>query len=81
MGDYYEEDDIKYGPPSSRKEDYKSLPKLNGDEKPMIGPSTDGQIKVIYKSNIEGFRNNNDEMAKMEALGLPTGTYLLFVKT
>jgi len=74
MGDYEEEDDdIKYGPPGSRKDDYKSLPKLNNDEKPMIGPSIDGQIKVIYKSHIEGFRNADEELAKMESMGLPTG--------
>jgi len=71
MGDY-EEEDIKYGPPGSRKDEYKALPKFN-EEKPMIGPKIDGQIKVVYKSFIEGFSNHDDEFAKMEALGLPTG--------
>ena len=69
MGDYEEEEDIKYGPPGSRKDEYKALPKFN-EEKPMIGPKIDGQIKVVYKSFIEGFSNHDDEM---EALGLPTG--------
>ena len=48
MCDYVEKEDIKYGPPDSRKDD-KALPKFNGDEKPMIGPTIDGQIKVVYK--------------------------------
>ena len=55
MGDYEEEEDIKYGPPGSRKDEYKALPKFN-EEKPMIGPKIDGQIKVVYKSFIEGFK-------------------------
>lgn len=72
MCDYVEKEDIKYGPPDSRKDD-KALPKFNGDEKPMIGPTIDGQIIVIYKSLIEGFSNHDDEFASMEAMGLQIG--------
>ena len=62
MAEYNEEDDIKYGPPDpgsrsdeiDKEMDFKNLPRLNGDEKPMIGPTRDGQIKVVYKSQIEG---------------------------
>ena len=46
---------------------------LTGDEKPMIGPTIDGQIKVVYKSSIEGFSNHDDEFASMEAMGLQIG--------
>ena len=74
MGDY-EEEDIKYGPPGSRKDEYKALPKFN-EEKPMIGPKIDGQIKVVYKSFLEGYSNQDDEFAKMEAMGLPTGKWM-----
>ena len=75
MGEYYEGEDLKYGPPGSRNDEYKALPKFN-DEKPMIGPKIDGQIKVVYKSFLEGYSNQVDEFAKMEAMGLPTGKWM-----
>ena len=75
------EDDILYAPPDApgpgSSAMYPDLPKLNGEEKPMIGPtSVDGKIKVHYKSQIDGYEVHPDDMkqmAQMEAMGLPTG--------
>ena len=72
------EDEELYAPPdrSNHKSAKLNLPKLN-DEKPMIGPkAADGNIKVQYKSQIDGYDIAPDDMkmmADMERMGLPTG--------
>ena len=82
MKDYFddEDDDIKYGPPSSSDRSRsstigreQSLPKFH-DEKPMIGPkAASGQLQVLYKSSIDGYMADPNDIAAMEKLGLPTG--------
>ena len=72
------EDEDLYAPPDSKYKSAKlhDLPKLK-DEKPMIGPtSADGNIKVHYKSQIDGYEIGQEDMkmmADMERMGLPTG--------
>ena len=61
MGEYVECD---------RDQPFSKIPKLE-DKKTEIGGG--GQIKVKYKAAIEGYDANANDMAKMEALGLPTG--------
>ena len=85
MKDYVEDedDDIKYGPPSSSTSSDRSwssrvgreqiLPKFH-DEKPMIGPqAASGKVQVLYKSSIDGYMADPNDIAAMEKLGLPTG--------
>eukprot|EP00092_Neocalanus_flemingeri_P015992 GFUD01017310.1.p1 GENE.GFUD01017310.1~~GFUD01017310.1.p1 ORF type:complete len:667 (+),score=195.32 GFUD01017310.1:44-2002(+) len=72
-----DEEEIKYGPPSSRNVQpspkYRDLPRVK-DEKPLIGPrSSSGNIKVLYPAQVDGYGVNHDELAMMDALGLPTG--------
>ena len=73
--DQEEEDDIKYGPPSARNfaPNYNDLPRVK-DEKPYIGPtSSSGNIKIMYPRQIDGYNVDHNELARMDALGLPTG--------
>ena len=76
------EDEDLYAPPDSKHKSAKlyDLPKAWAkliDEKPMIGPtSADGNIKVHYKSQIDGYEIGQEDMkmmADMERMGLPTG--------
>ena len=54
--------------------DYASVPRNERDEKPFFGPrDADGSIKVRYPSTIDGYANNDDELAEMEKMGFPTG--------
>ncbi|XP_023340647.1 uncharacterized protein LOC111710755 [Eurytemora carolleeae] len=53
-----------------------SLPKLEipQDEKYMLGPrGVDGNISVRYKSEIDGFYQNHEELDAIQRAGLPTG--------
>jgi len=73
------EEDIKYGPPEARtfqetSPNYNSLPRGVKDEKPLIGPrSSEGNIKILYPAQIEGYDMDHNTLAMMESMGLPTG--------
>ena len=53
---------------------YDEVPKLN-DEKPFFGPPDprDGTISVKYKSQIDGYAEDDGLKSQMESMGLPTG--------
>jgi len=81
-----EDEDISYLPPptstqssSSRRQHedlsphFSEVPKFR-DEKPFFGPvRDDGNISVKYPSMIDGYENDDNTMAQMESMGLPTG--------
>ena len=70
MGGHDDDNDVDCGLSTTQAQE---TPRIKSEEKPMMGPSVDGNIKVVYKSAIDGYENDNEELAKMEALGLPTG--------
>merc|ERR1712098_163980 len=52
---------------------YIEVPKFR-DEKPYFGPvREDGNISVKYPSMIDGYGNDDNTLAQIESLGLPTG--------
>ena len=52
---------------------YDEVPRLN-DEKPFFGPPDprDGTISVKYKSQIDGYAEDDGLKSQMESMGLPT---------
>ena len=52
---------------------YDEVPRYQ-DQKPLFGPrDSDGSIKVKYPSQIDGYGVDDNAMAQMESMGLPTG--------
>ena len=74
------DDDISYLPPSTGKYsdhsdlNFDDVPRNIKDEKPYFGPrDLDGNIQVKYPSIINGYSVDDNSLAAMEGLGLPTG--------